>query len=153
MGTKMARKGLRAPVNVTWEITYRCNLRCIHCLSDAGLAARDEMSTAESSGFIDQLAACKVFQVNVGGGEPFLREDFIDLLNYAHEKGLVTCVSTNGTMVDDQLAKTLSRLDLLYLQVSLDGVTPDVNDRIRGAGHPPSDPGCHGVPRALGCQI
>jgi mycofactocin radical SAM maturase len=130
----MARNGLRAPVNVTWEITLRCNLRCIHCLSDAGLADSDEMSTAECRELIDQLAACKVFQVNIGGGEPFLREDFIDLLTYAHEKGLVTCVSTNGIVVDDHLAKTLSRLDLLYLQLSLDGATPEVNDRIRGEG-------------------
>jgi mycofactocin radical SAM maturase len=134
MSARMARKGLRAPVNVTWEITSRCNLRCIHCLSDAGSASCDETSTAESKGVIDQLAACKVFQVNIGGGEPFLREDFIDLLNYAHEKGLVACVSTNGTVVNDQLAKTLSRLDSLYLQVSLDGATSDVNDRIRGEG-------------------
>ena len=134
MGTRMARKGLRAPVNVTWEITLRCDLRCIHCLSNAGLAARDEMSTMESRGLIDQLAACKVFQVNIGGGEPFLREDFVDLLNYAHQKGLVTCVSTNGIVVDDRLAKTLSRQGLLYLQVSLDGATADVNDRIRGEG-------------------
>jgi len=98
------------------------------------LAARDEMSTEESRGLIDQLAACKVFQVNIGGGEPFLREDFVDLLNYAHQKGLVTCVSTNGIVVDDRLAKTLSRQDLLYLQLSLDGATADVNDRIRGEG-------------------
>jgi mycofactocin radical SAM maturase len=130
----MARKGLRAPVNVTWEITLRCNLRCIHCLSDAGLAGHDEMSTTESRGLIDQLAACRVFQINIGGGEPFLREDFIDLLNYAHAKGIVTCVSTNGIVVDDDLARALSRQDLLYLQVSLDGATSDVNDHIRGRG-------------------
>jgi mycofactocin radical SAM maturase len=94
----------------------------------------DEMSAAECRGLIDQLASCKVFQVNIGGGEPFLREDFIDLLTYAHEKGLVTCVSTNGIVIDDDLGKTLSELDLLYLQVSLDGASPDVNDRIRGEG-------------------
>ncbi len=134
MGAEMARKGLRAPVNVTWEITLRCNLRCTHCLSNAGLADNDEMSTAECKRLIDQLISCKVFQVNIGGGEPFLREDFFDLLTHAHEKGLVTCVSTNGIMVDDDLAKSLSELDLLYLQVSLDGATSDVNDRIRGEG-------------------
>jgi mycofactocin radical SAM maturase len=130
----MARKGLRAPVNVTWEISLRCNLRCVHCLSDSGEASDDELNHKESLDLIDQLTAMKVFQVNIGGGEPFIRKDFLDLLFYSHKEGLVTCVSTNGTMVDHALAKRLSALKLLYLQVSLDGATADVNDTIRGNG-------------------
>lgn len=130
----MARMGLRAPVNVTWEITLKCNLHCAHCLSDAGKPLEDELTAAECRRLVDQLTALKVFQVNIGGGEPFIREDFLDLLNYAHEKGLVTCVSTNGMFIDDGLAKRLSQLKMLYLQVSLDGATPEVNDRIRGKG-------------------
>jgi mycofactocin radical SAM maturase len=130
----MARQGLRAPVNVTWEITQRCNLHCVHCLSDAGPAADDELSTGECRDLVDHLAALNVFQVNVGGGEPFIREDFLALLRYAHEKGLVTCVSTNGILIDKAFAGRLSKLTMLYLQVSLDGATADVNDAIRGTG-------------------
>lgn len=130
----MARSGLRAPVNVTWEVTLRCNLHCAHCLSDAGLESAEELTTQESRRLIDDWAAIKVFQVNIGGGEPFIREDFLDLLNYAHEKGLVTCVSTNGLGIDRDLAGRLSRLKMLYLQVSLDGATEEVNDAIRGKG-------------------
>ncbi len=130
----MARGGLRAPVNVTWEITLKCNLRCVHCLSDAGKAQDHELSTEECWGLIDQWAALKVFQVNIGGGEPFAREDFLDLLQHAHEKGLVTCVSTNGLLVDRDLAKRLAELKMLYLQVSLDGATEQVNDAVRGPG-------------------
>ena len=134
MSAKMTRMGLRAPVNVTWEITLKCNLHCVHCLSDAGVSAENELTTPECRVLVDQLTALKVFQVNIGGGEPFIRDDFFDLLRYSHEKGLVTCVSTNGMLVDDGLAKRLSRLKMLYLQVSLDGSTADVNDRIRGKG-------------------
>ena len=130
----MARQGLRAPVNVTWEITQRCNLHCVHCLSDAGPAAQHELSTGECRDLVDQLAALSVFQVNIGGGEPFMRGDFLALLRYAHEKGLVTCVSTNGMLIDKALAGRLSKLTMLYLQVSLDGATAEVNDAIRGAG-------------------
>ena len=100
----MARTGLSAPVNVTWEITQRCNMHCVHCLSDAGPAAEDELSTQECRDLVDQMAALNVFQVNVGGGEPFVREDFLDLVSYAHAKGLVTCVSTNGMLIDQTLA-------------------------------------------------
>lgn len=134
MGIEMARMGLRAPVNVTWEITMKCGLRCVHCLSDAGVSSRGELSTQECRELVDQLIAIRVFQVNIGGGEPFIREDFLDLLNYSHEKGLVTCVSTNGMLIDTELAKYLSRLKMLYLQVSLDGATAEVNDPIRGKG-------------------
>jgi mycofactocin radical SAM maturase len=80
------------------------------------------------------LTSLKVFQVNIGGGEPFMRPDFLELLNYSHEKGLVTCVSTNGALMDRDLAKSLSKLKMLYLQVSLDGATAQVNDAIRGKG-------------------
>ena len=134
MGSSLARSGLRAPVNATWEITLACNLRCAHCLSASGKAAADELSTAECLRLVDQLCSEKVFQVNIGGGEPFLRSDFMDLLAHAHEKGLVTCVSTNGTLIDRDLAGRLAKMRMLYLQVSLDGVDREVNDFIRGDG-------------------
>ncbi len=75
----------------------------------------------------------KVFQFSIGGGEPFVREDFMDLLDYAHEKGIVTCVSTNGTMINDEIARRLDH-KLVYIQVSLDGASPESNDAIRGEG-------------------
>ncbi len=131
---KIARDGLSAPVNLTWEVTLKCNLRCDHCLSDAGAFMDGELSAQERFKVVDELAGLKVFQVNIGGGEPFILDGFLELLNYAHEKGVVTCVSTNGTLIDDELAGTLSRMKLLYLQVSLDGSTPEVNDPIRGQG-------------------
>lgn len=128
-------KQLSAPVNVTWEITHQCNLSCLHCLSaDQRRECPADMTLPECRSFLDDLAKMRVFQVNIGGGEPFLREDILDILAYAHQKGLVTCVSTNGTMVDASLAKRLAAMELLYIQVSLDGATEETNDRIRGKG-------------------
>jgi mycofactocin radical SAM maturase len=134
LSAEIAKKGLRAPVNVTWEITLKCNLHCVHCLSDAGAVAKDELNTSECMKLIDELSGLRVFQVNIGGGEPFIREDFIDLLEYSHKKGIVTCVSTNGTLIDASVALRLSKMEMLYLQVSLDGVDEATNDRIRGKG-------------------
>jgi len=134
LSVEIAKSGLRAPVNVTWEITQRCNLHCAHCLSDSGVTSENELTTRESWDLIEQLAALKVFQLNIGGGEPFLRGDFFDLLTHSHEKGLVTCVSTNGILINNRVAKELSRLKMLYLQVSLDGATAEINDQIRGKG-------------------
>jgi mycofactocin radical SAM maturase len=126
---------LKAPVNVTWEITEECNLRCRHCLS-ADLRARKagELDYGQCLAVIDELAAMEVFQINFGGGEPFLRPDFLDILRYAQAKGITTCVSTNGTPLTDALIEELLAMEGLYLQVSLDGAYPQTNDAIRGAG-------------------
>jgi mycofactocin radical SAM maturase len=79
------------------------------------------------------MAAMKVFQFNVGGGEPFIREDFPDLMDYANKKGIVTCISTNGTLIDDEVARRLDNR-MVYIQVSMEGATAESNDVIRGKG-------------------
>jgi mycofactocin biosynthetic radical S-adenosylmethionine protein MftC len=126
---------LRSPVNVTWEITANCNLQCRHCLSaDMRKSMAAELDYEQCRAFIDELDRMEVFQINFGGGEPFLRNDFCDILDYVHSKGIPTCVSTNGTMLNDKLASRLGGMDLLRIQVSLDGATATVNDAIRGSG-------------------
>lgn len=132
LSAEVTRSRLRAPVNLTWEITLKCNLHCVHCLSDAGSELSDELSYNQCLSLIDQIASIRVFQINMGGGEPFLRPRFIDILKYAHKKGIVTCVSTNGILINPSLARDLVELDNFYLQVSLDGATAEVNDAIRG---------------------
>jgi mycofactocin radical SAM maturase len=133
MSNQYVERGLSAPVNVTWEVTYACNLSCVHCLSDSGGKRSSELTTEQARKVIDAMSDNKVFQFSIGGGEPFVREDFLDLMDYAHEKGIVTCISTNGTMIDDEIAHRLDQ-KLVYMQVSLDGATPESNDTIRGTG-------------------
>ncbi|MCZ7664562.1 MAG: mycofactocin radical SAM maturase [Thermoleophilia bacterium] len=135
MPQNLSSAPLKAPVNVTWEITERCNLSCRHCLS-ADLRRREggELDPRACEALIDELAAMQVFQINFGGGEPFLRADFLDILRYAQAKGIVTCVSTNGTLLTEALVDELAAMDLLFLQVSLDGARSETNDAIRGPG-------------------
>jgi mycofactocin biosynthetic radical S-adenosylmethionine protein MftC len=129
------RSKLSAPVNVTWEITGLCNLSCAHCLSaDIRNGITHDLDFGQCVRLMDELDRLKVFQINFGGGEPFLREDFIDILDYAHSKRITTCVSTNGTVLDDGLVQKLKLMDLLYIQVSLDGASPETNDQMRGEG-------------------
>ncbi len=131
---KYADWPLSAPVNLTWEITHECNLRCLHCLSASSAASPGELSLEECRGIVDQLAALKVFEINFGGGEPLLKDYFLPLLRYIHEKGIVTCVSTNGTVLTNEAIACLTGSRLVNIQVSLDGATPEVNDAIRGKG-------------------
>jgi mycofactocin radical SAM maturase len=126
---------LRSPVNVTWEITAKCNLQCRHCLSaDMRETIATELDFEQCRAFIDEVDRMEVFQINFGGGEPFLRKDFPDILDYVHSKGIITCVSTNGTVLDENLVLRLSRMKLLRIQVSLDGATAATNDAVRGSG-------------------
>jgi mycofactocin radical SAM maturase len=125
---------LSAPVNLTWEITRQCNLNCIHCLSSSDREAPAELELAECLVVVDQLAALRVFEINFGGGEPLLKGYFVHLLRYIHERGIVTCISTNGTVLDDEALAYFAGNPLVNIQVSLDGATPEVNDRIRGPG-------------------
>jgi mycofactocin radical SAM maturase len=126
--------GMSAPVNVTWEVSLACNLRCGHCLSASGTRAPDELDTAEALDVVEQLHRAKVFQVNFGGGEPFLRPDFEAILDACHERQLVTCISTNGTLLDRARVQRLSRSGLVAVQVSLDGACAATCDAHRGAG-------------------
>src|SRR6201999_2447592 len=65
--------GLDAPICLTWELTYACNLACTHCLSSSGRRDPRELTTAECKSLIDEIAAMEVFYVNIGGGEPMVR--------------------------------------------------------------------------------
>src|SRR4030067_634487 len=121
---------LSTPVNVTWEITRRCNLRCVHCLSDSSDESPGELSFDECRAIVDQLDALKVFEINFGGGEPLIKDYFLPLLRYIHSRGIATCISTNGTALTDEAIALFAGNPLVNIQVSLDGATPPVNDRI-----------------------
>jgi len=126
--------GLDAPICLTWELTYACNLSCVHCLSSSGRRDPRELSTAQAEAVIDELQRMQVFYVNIGGGEPTVRPDFWHLLDYsvAHQVGVK--FSTNGVRLTPDRAAQLARTDYVDVQVSLDGATATVNDRVRGEG-------------------
>ena len=134
MSNKYVEMGMRSPVNLTWEVTLACNLRCSHCLSSSGDAACNELSTAEALDLVEQLHTAGVFQVNFGGGEPFIRPDFEEILAACHNHGIMTCISTNGTLIDAARVARLGSNRLVAIQVSLDGATRETCDAIRGDG-------------------
>lgn len=126
--------GLSAPITVTWEITAACNIACVHCLSSSGHRRPRELTTQQSLALVDELAEMQVFQIHFGGGEPFMYYGIWDVLEHARERELVMCISTNGTLITRERARRLAQLEPIYFQVSLDGGTPQTNDRIRGEG-------------------
>lgn len=134
MSYEIFRQGLDAPICLTWEITYGCNLACVHCLSSSGKRRKDELDTAEALRLLDEWAAMKVFYINVGGGEPMSRPDFFTLMDAALDRGIGVKFSTNGTPITEKAADWIADRDYLDLQISLDGAWPETNDRVRGVG-------------------
>src|SRR5262249_12052408 len=128
------RQGLNAPICLTWEMTYACNLLCVHCLSSAGGRAPAELPAAEAKAVLAEWAAMQVFYINVGGGEPMTRPDFFELMEHAIARRIGVKFSTNGTLVDRAAARWIAATDYLDVQISVDGVSAQVNDPIRGAG-------------------
>jgi mycofactocin radical SAM maturase len=126
--------GLGAPICLTWELTYACNLACRHCLSSSGRRDTRELSTAECKAVIDELERMQVFYVNIGGGEPTVRPDFWELVGYATEHHVGVKFSTNGVKITPDVARQLVASDYVDVQVSLDGATAEVNDAVRGPG-------------------
>ena len=126
--------GLDAPICLTWELTYACNLSCVHCLSSSGRRDPRELSTAECKAVIDELQRMQVFYVNVGGGEPTVRPDFWELVDYATAHQVGVKFSTNGVKITPEVAARLAGSDYVDVQISLDGATAEVNDHVRGPG-------------------
>ena len=113
MHYELLRQGLDAPICLTWEMTYACNLRCVHCLSSSGKRAPDELTTEEAKHLVDAWAGMRVFYINVGGGEPMTRPDFFELVEYTIERRIGVKFSTNGTLLDRRAARWIASTDYL----------------------------------------
>ncbi|MFP4476186.1 MAG: 12,18-didecarboxysiroheme deacetylase [Desulfatibacillaceae bacterium] len=117
---------------VVWNMTRRCNLRCVHCYAHARTkAGENELSTGEGKALIDDLSAYGSPVMLFSGGEPLMREDLPELAEYAVSKGMRAVISTNGTLITPEKAKILKDIGLSYVGISLDGMR-DINDRFRG---------------------
>ncbi len=126
--------GLDAPICLTWELTYGCNLACVHCLSSSGRRDPAELSTEEAKAVIDELHDLQVFYVNIGGGEPTIRPDFYELIDYSVSRGVGVKFSTNGSTINAEKAARLAGSDYVDVQISLDGADEATNDAVRGRG-------------------
>ena len=117
---------------VVWNITRQCNLKCVHCYAQAkDMLFKNELSTEEGKNLIDDLAQFGVPVLLFSGGEPTIRQDLPELAAYAVKKGMRAVISTNGTLISEEMARTLKEIGLSYVGISLDGME-EIHDRFRG---------------------
>ncbi|MDF2586967.1 MAG: radical protein [Anaerocolumna sp.] len=119
--------------SVIFEVTSKCNLNCIHCL-EGGSREINDLTTKEIFDLIDELHWMKVYRIVLTGGEPFVREDIVDIIKKCTEKNIRVTVFTNGTLITEKLLDQIKDTNVL-LRFSIDGADALTHDEIRGEGN------------------
>lgn len=118
------------PYTIGWGITNRCNYNCKHCNMDSGRAFEDELSYTEACNLIDEFSLHNVKNICFTGGEPFSREDFLDICEYAMKCGIYVCVTSNGSLITKKMIEEhLYKFQLI--RISIDGVDAEEHDFLR----------------------
>lgn len=122
------------PFEIVWNFTYHCNLRCKHCYEDAGVKNRPELTSEEVKQVLDilsHIANIGLPALSFSGGEPLSRKDFFELVAYAKKRIGYISIASNGTLITRDNAKRLKDVGVDYVEISIDGATPQVHDDFR----------------------
>jgi MoaA/NifB/PqqE/SkfB family radical SAM enzyme len=123
----------RFPLACQWEITCRCNLRCVMCYTDCfnqPEQVRKELTTDEILRIIEELAEAGCVELALTGGEPLARPDFIQIYEHAKAGGLLVTVFTNGTLITREIADRFAALPPCLIEISLHGLGKDSFEQI-----------------------
>lgn len=125
---------LAGPLAVHLEIIGACNLTCSHCFAGTLPRNHHPLALAEMDALFGDLAGMGSFRLGLTGGEPLMRKDLFDILDAATERGLHPCLTTNGLLLTEDIAREFGKRELVWLNVSLEGPSAESNDAIRGGG-------------------
>lgn len=121
------------PRLIAWELTQSCNLRCVHCRASATEGrSEEELSTEEAERFVESLSELGHPIIILTGGEPLLRDDVFQLARKATGFGLRAVLATNGTMIDETIARKIVASGIKRVSISLDGPDAASHDNFRG---------------------
>ena len=119
------------PIHPVWEVTNACNLRCKQCHACSGIQAPGELDTAEGKRLLDSMANIGEFRMlALGGGEPLVRPDIVELIAYARKLGLEISIATNGTLLTTELAREFKKLGVTNIAVGLNANDEAIHDEI-----------------------
>lgn len=121
------------PIHPVFEVTSNCNLRCLHCHARGGEKRTDELGTKDAKKVIENLANVSEFRTLVfTGGEPLVRKDIYELMEYASDLGFYTVIATNATLMTSEVARKLKEVGVGGIAASIDFVDRDMHDEYRG---------------------
>ncbi|CUO40565.1 radical SAM protein [Clostridium disporicum] len=119
---------------IKWDITDKCNLNCKHCCVGGGKNNNKELTTNEVYDLINIFKMQGLKYIQFLGGEPFLKDNFLDILKYCNDSCIGIVITTNGTLINEETIKYINENIYvpIYIAFSLDGATKDTNNKIRG---------------------
>lgn len=117
------------PIIVNWAITGKCNLRCTHCYGSYGTVQKDELPTEQVLKIIDEAVSLGTRRITIEGGEPLVRKDIVQIIDYINKKGLECSLCTNGVLLDRYISEIKNKVDLVIF--SIDGKEENHN-KVRG---------------------
>ncbi|MDW7674375.1 MAG: putative heme d1 biosynthesis radical SAM protein NirJ2, partial [Bacillota bacterium] len=116
---------------ISWNTTNQCNMFCDHCYRDAGAKAEEELNTEEGKALLDEIKKAGFKIMIFSGGEPFMRNDIFELVDYARSIGLRPVFGTNGTLITKEVAQKLKDIGTMGVGISLDSLDPAKHDKLR----------------------
>ena len=125
---------LVGPLALHLEIAAACNLKCTHCFAGELPRKEEPLTLKELDELFATLARIGTFRIGLTGGEPLLRRDVFEIIDLATHHGLHPCITTNGLLITEEIAREFGKRKLVWLNVSLEGATAGTNDRVRGKG-------------------
>ena len=124
---------VKPPFIVSYSITTKCNLSCRHCYSEATKdSAPNELTTEEAFRLIDDLAGWRIGLLVLDGGEPLCRDDFLEIVSHASNRGIRTVVGSNGTLINEGMARKMVEAGVQSVAISIDGANAKTHDSFRG---------------------
>lgn len=124
---------LTAPMIVDFNITRRCNLNCKYCYADAGDIGNEyELSLDEIKSILKELAEMNVQIIRISGGEPLVRKEYIKIVEYCEDLGLLVCTNTNGTLITQEIIDCFKKNCIKRIGISLDSYMPHIHNQLRG---------------------
>lgn len=121
-----------APFQVVWNITKKCNMKCIHCYESASTKTKGEISKDQIINGINNMSKAGVTSIAFSGGEPSIHPNIIEFIHTVSDNGMFPAIATNGyTLRDKYKAKEFVDEGLGFVQISLDGINPTTHDSFR----------------------
>ena len=120
----------RNPFSIMFELTYRCNLKCVHCYLPGSRIEKEELNTEQVLKILDQLRDIGVYRIAFTGGEALLRKDIFEILEYSSKCGFETGLLSNGYLIDEKTAKKLKKANVYKVDITFNAMNPDIFDKI-----------------------
>lgn len=119
------------PASLTWEVTHKCNLKCIHCyVGDRRICRKKELDINEISSLIHQASNSGCLQIIITGGEPFFRKDILDIILEIKKNGILYSVYTNGTLINEEIVDFFKKNPPIIIELSIYGATKEAYESI-----------------------